>query len=56
MKYAIILLSLIFLFVFAGILPVTGNAPVAQKGSPLRPVSGIPPTAPFRKNPCAITG
>ena len=31
MKYAILLLSLIFLFVFAGILPVTGNAPVAQK-------------------------
>jgi hypothetical protein len=31
MKYAIILLSLIFLFVFGGILPVTGNAPVAQK-------------------------
>ena len=31
MKYAIILLSFIFLFVFTGILPVSGNAPVAQK-------------------------
>lgn len=31
MKYAIILLASIFLFVSAGILPVTGNAPVAQK-------------------------
>jgi hypothetical protein len=31
MKYATILLSFLFLFVFAGILPVTGNAPVAQK-------------------------
>ncbi|MBW1963032.1 MAG: hypothetical protein JRH18_21795 [Deltaproteobacteria bacterium] len=30
MKYAIILVSLV-LFVFAGILPVTGNDPVAQK-------------------------
>jgi hypothetical protein len=31
MKYATILLSFLFLFVFAGILPVTGSAPVAQK-------------------------
>jgi hypothetical protein len=30
MKHAIIVLSLIFLVIFAGILPVTGNAPVAQ--------------------------
>ncbi|MBW2443153.1 MAG: hypothetical protein JRH12_21960 [Deltaproteobacteria bacterium] len=33
MKNAIILLVLIFLSVFAGILPVTGNAPVTQKGN-----------------------
>lgn len=31
MKYIIILLSFIFLFVFVGILPVTGTASVAQK-------------------------
>jgi hypothetical protein len=31
MRYTTFLLLFIFLFVFAGILPVTGNAPVAQK-------------------------
>jgi len=31
MKYALSLLALVFLLVFAGVLPVTGNAPVAQK-------------------------
>jgi hypothetical protein len=51
MKYAIILLSFIFLFVFAGILPVTGSAPVAQipiAAGVWYPTDGAVPEKPMR--------